>query len=374
LACAILALAISSGSNATAKDAIDDAINSVLAVEKNGQGHAAAAKAMQTLRSATKADIPRLLRAMDKANQISANWLRGVIVATTQRDGELPIQEITGYFTDDSHSQLGRLMAFELLDENDPSFGETTIPTLVDDASLPLRRMAIEWHINKAKDLDDSTAALGILGTALNQARDIDQVSQIGAMMKEKGISINMQDQLGFIKRWHIVGSFDNKDEGGFDVAHGPEKDLQAISLLEDSYENTDQKETKWFAHSTVDPMGLVDLTKAIGPIKGVTAYAYATFTAEEAREVDFRLGCINAHKVWVNGELTISNEVYHNGISPDKFAGQANLKEGENIIVLKICQNEQTQPWAQKWEFQLRVCDETGKAIKQAEVEPEGF
>jgi hypothetical protein len=28
---------------------------------------------------------------------------------------------------------------------------------------------------------------------------------------------------------------------------------------------------------------------------------------------------------------------------------------------VLKVCQNNQTQAWAQDWFFQVRVCDDTG-------------
>ena len=36
-------------------------------------------------------------------------------------------------------------------------------------------------------------------------------------------------------------------------------------------------------------------------------------------------------------------------------------LKKGENVIVLKVCQNDQKEPWAQDWKFQMRVCDDTG-------------
>ena len=36
----------------------------------------------------------------------------------------------------------------------------------------------------------------------------------------------------------------------------------------------------------------------------------------------------------------------------------------GTNVILLKICQNEQTESWAQDWEFQLRVCDGLGTAV----------
>jgi hypothetical protein len=31
---------------------------------------------------------------------------------------------------------------------------------------------------------------------------------------------------------------------------------------------------------------------------------------------------------------------------------------------LLKICQNEQTEDWAQRWEFQVRICDSSGTAV----------
>jgi hypothetical protein len=31
---------------------------------------------------------------------------------------------------------------------------------------------------------------------------------------------------------------------------------------------------------------------------------------------------------------------------------------------LLKICQNEQTEEWAQNWAFQFRVCDAIGTAV----------
>jgi hypothetical protein len=39
-------------------------------------------------------------------------------------------------------------------------------------------------------------------------------------------------------------------------------------------------------------------------------------------------------------------------------------LKAGRNEILIKVCQNEQTDAWAQKWSFQLRVCDALGGAV----------
>ena len=39
-------------------------------------------------------------------------------------------------------------------------------------------------------------------------------------------------------------------------------------------------------------------------------------------------------------------------------------VAEGENEILLKVCQNEQTQSWTKQWEFNFRITDRTGSAI----------
>jgi hypothetical protein len=31
---------------------------------------------------------------------------------------------------------------------------------------------------------------------------------------------------------------------------------------------------------------------------------------------------------------------------------------------LLKLCQNEQKEDWAQDWHFQLRICDASGAAV----------
>ncbi len=38
-----------------------------------------------------------------------------------------------------------------------------------------------------------------------------------------------------------------------------------------------------------------------------------------------------------------------------------------DNVLLLKVCQNEQEQSWAQDYKFQLRVCDATGSAVLPA-------
>jgi hypothetical protein len=47
-----------------------------------------------------------------------------------------------------------------------------------------------------------------------------------------------------------------------------------------------------------------------------------------------------------------------------DQYVAHGKLKQGTNQILVKVCQNEQEESWAQRWQFQLRVCDELGTAV----------
>jgi hypothetical protein len=65
-----------------------------------------------------------------------------------------------------------------------------------------------------------------------------------------------------------------------------------------------------------------------------------------------------------LNGELLTANQVYHAGMEVDQYVAHGRLDEGPNQILVKVCQNEQEESWAQRWQFQLRVCDELGTAV----------
>jgi hypothetical protein len=110
--------------------------------------------------------------------------------------------------------------------------------------------------------------------------------------------------------------------------------------------------------------MGMVDFNKLVERHKGAILYAAKEFFADEPRPAQLRLGTYNASKVWLNDRLIDANEVYHGAGFLDQYNVDAELARGRNIILLKICQNEQTEGWAQTWQFQFRVCDKLGKAI----------
>src|SRR5262249_12492649 len=125
-----------------------------------------------------------------------------------------------------------------------------------------------------------------------------------------------------------------------------------------------DDKEARWTECSTTDPYGVVDLNKVIGKLKGTTAYACATVVSPREQQVEVRAGSINAIKVFLNGKQVFSREEYHHGMAMDQHVARVTLKEGRNELLVKVCQNEQTEDWAQDWKFQVRICDAVGSAV----------
>ena len=165
-----------------------------------------------------------------------------------------------------------------------------------------------------------------------------------------------------------ILGPFENEGRGGLAREYPPEKD----GFVPDAtYKGKDDKTAAWIEHTTTDPQGVVDLAKVLGPLKGTIAYAYATVEVPEARRVYLRAGSINALKLFVNGKELFAREEYHHGSRIDQYAVRVPLVKGKNEILLKVCQNEQNEPWAQKWMFQLRICDTVGCAVPFTQTGP---
>ena len=126
--------------------------------------------------------------------------------------------------------------------------------------------------------------------------------------------------------------------------------------------------ETRWQKLSTAHDYGILDIAKTLKPYKGAVMYATTTFVSNSARSVELRLGTPNAWKLWVNGQLQFSREEYHRGMKLDQYRVPCVLKPGANTILLKICQNEQDQDWAQRYQFQVRTCDVSGIAVLSAD------
>jgi hypothetical protein len=159
--------------------------------------------------------------------------------------------------------------------------------------------------------------------------------------------------------KWKVIGPFDNTDRKGFETVFPPEKELRLDSVYEGK-----GKQVKWVPFESTNEYGKLDFNQPLGSEKEVTGYAVTTIDAPAEREAELRLGCKNAWKIWLNGELLFGRDEYHRGQQMDQYKLKCRLKKGANTVLVKCCQNEQKEAWTVEWEFQLRLCDSTGTAL----------
>jgi len=338
------------------------ALARIRAVQPLGAGHREAVAAAKVAAAAPVSELPQILAAMDGANPIAENWLRGAAEAVAQRGSkQLPARALESFLADTKHSPRGRRLAYELIAAVDATAESRLIPTLLDDPSLELRRDAVA-QVLAAATKAEGQAAVPLFAKALHHARDLDQIKSASVKLKELGSPGDLPRHMGYVMQWHLIGPFDNEEDAGWDVPYPPEA---AVNL---QAEHPGQKgPVKWITYATSDEYGLVDLTKALDKHKGAVTYAFVEFVADREQPCELRLTSPNANKIWLNGELLQANHVYHANDPLDQYTARGSLRNGPNAILLKLCQNEQEEDWAQKWEFRLRVCDAIGTAILAA-------
>jgi hypothetical protein len=238
------------------------------------------------------------------------------------------------------------------------------------DPSHELRRDAVARAIDEgdAQLKQDERAAKAAYQRALSGACDPDQVDTVAKALDKLGVKVDLAKHFGFVTTWHQVAPFDHHDGVGWDRVYPPEKGVD----LSATYKGKGGKQARWVQHTTKDAYGKVDLNKVLGKMKGTVGYAHAVIDSPEERLVELRAGCINALKIFLNGKEVFAREEYHHGARLDQYAARGTLKKGKNEILLKVCQNEQTDAWAQDWSFQLRVCAPVGAAAPFTQGKPE--
>ena len=348
---------------------IADAFSAIRSVGPEGQGNAEAAAAWKKLAAGDASMLAPLLGAMDGANDFALNWLRAAIDSITGRvlsgGGSLPAPELGKFLLDTHHNPRARRLAFELLTRIDAGTADKLLAGMMNDPSLEIRYDAVQKVIDQA---GQSLAASNKVGAtllyqqALNSARDAGQIDGIAQKLGELAQPVDTLKLFGFLTEWKIIGPFDNTGRKGFAAVYPPEQKIEFAA----EYDGKAGK-VKWQDFVVTEKYGKVDLNQPCGKLKEVTAYATTDFISDRAQAVELRLGGDNSWKVWLNGKLLFGHDEYHFKAEIDQFQMPAQLRAGRNTILVKVCQNEQTEDWAADWEFQLRVTDSLGTPILSA-------
>jgi len=341
-------------------------LTTIKSVTAEGKGNAEAATAWKSLVGIGADALFPTLMAVDDAKPVAVNWLRLAAQAIVEKEQQaqraLPAEKLEAYVKDVKHVPAGRRLAYEFLVLADAKAPERLLPGMIEDPSVELRRDAIAAAIEAATPLikSDATQAIQRFGALFRASRDQDQVEKLAKTLKELKSEPDLNKHFGVVLDWTVLGPFDSVKGAGYDKAYEPETKID----LSATYKGKDGKDVKWTPHSSAEPYGVVDLNKALGKHKDAVAYAFTVVNAEQETPVEIRFGCICAVKIYLNGKEVFAREEYHHGQRFDQYLSTGTLKAGRNEILLKVCQNNQTDSWAQDWKFQLRLCDATGGSL----------
>ncbi|MSR51733.1 MAG: hypothetical protein EXS09_00395 [Gemmataceae bacterium] len=370
LALGLSLLLFLSSANAADLANADKLLASIRAVSKEGTGNQEAGAAWKELVSLGGDVLFPTLKAFDDATPLAANWLRSAINAIGEKEKaagrKLPADKLEAFLKDTKHAPGGRRIAYEFLVELDPKTPDRLLPGMLNDASFENRRDAVAAALKKAEKLEGAEAKKEYT-RLFDAVRDKGQADALAELLKKAGESPSLTSHFGVLTNWMLVGPFDSTMGTGYNKAYEPEKKVDLAA----KYVGKANAELKWIPHTSTDPNGLVNLNKAIEKHKDSVAYAFTLVDSPKDMAVEIRFGCISAVKVFLNGKELFQNEEYHHGERFDQYLAVGTLKAGKNELLVKVCQNNQTEQWAQNWQFQLRLCDATGGALPVKSVLP---
>lgn len=346
--------------SAPADDDTTRALAALKAIPREGKGNDDAGPAWKTIVSKGEAALMPTLEAFDDSNLTSANWLRTAVEAIA--DGEksagrkLPADKLEAFATNSKFAATARLLAYELLAAQDPNVKSRLLPQFINDKSLDLRHEAIEYELEKLEK-----AAKPSLKTDLEKlftyTRDKNQAEAIAKKLTQLGSKVSITEHFAFVTHFALVGPFDSSEGKGFMIPYPPETATNTSA----TYKGKAEAKLSWKMAETTDKYGTFDVNKILDKHKDAVAYALAVVVAEKETPCEIRVASPNSVQIFLNTKKLAERDEYHHGAPLDANIGKGILRKGENVIVLKVCQNNQTEPWAQDWQFQLRVCDATG-------------
>ena len=337
-------------------------------VGAEGRGNDAAAAAWRRVADAPGSAVPALLESMDGANDYALNWLRSAIESIEQRERTarptsppLPAGAIEAFLKDTRHHPKARRLAYEILTRMDKTAPARLLPGFVSDPANDLRRDAVDLLAKGAaqKVATDKAGAIAAYRQALGHAREADQLDLLAKKLTDLGEKVDLQKTFGWITRWRLIGPFDNTTGAGFNTPFPPESGVNQATEYDGK-----KGRVRWVDFASKSDYGLIDFNVPFGSLKEVTGYAQTKFWSDKPRTVQLRLGCKNGWKIWVNGKFVFGRDEYHRSMEIDQYRLPIQLKAGRNEILVKCCQNEQTEDWTKEWEFQLRITDDQGTPI----------
>lgn len=203
-------------------------------------------------------------------------------------------------------------------------------------AAAPLVRLhALLEHVDDLNLLADPYSSLVWRRNVDPQVRVLARLL-MADVERARGRTVKAQEslaQLGFVRDWWVVGSFDNEGKSGCDTDFGPESatDLRA------SYPAA-TREVGWRRLGATGADGYVDLSLPLKPDTEAVGYALTFLDADAEVKAELGLGTPGAYRLFVNGVKVAASDRY-NRPRPEQHRVQVTLRKGRNRVLVKVCQ-----------------------------------
>jgi hypothetical protein len=349
--------------NAAETESANKIISRLKAVGNEGKGNQDAAVAWKELVQLGPDALVPILASMNEVGPITENWLRTAVDAISETEKKakrpLPLAKLEEFLKDSKKSPIGRRLAFELLTQADPKTPDRLLDTMLDDPNADLRRDAIERAFGKIDP--ESKESVNEFQKLFPFTRDEDQAQKVAKELTKRGVKVDLLNHFNVIDKWKVIGPFDSPKGQAYGKPLPPEEKIDLTA----TYKGKNNLNVKWETYWSFEEDGTIEFNNALGKYKDAVAYAYVALESETERPAEIRFGSIVAVEIFFNGKKTFSREEYHHGQRFDQYIAPVTLKKGKNELLLKVLQNNQSEPWAQTWTIQsIRICDNTGGKI----------
>jgi tetratricopeptide (TPR) repeat protein len=170
--------------------------------------------------------------------------------------------------------------------------------------------------------------------------------------------------EIGYLRKWRVIGPFDNISRSGFEKAYPPERELD----LAKSYPGRDNQALHWERLLLVSRNGYCAVSAALGDHTAGAYYAATAVLAAQDQSAFLRFDPEGASKVFVNGRLVFQDDILRQRQSflADPFTAPTTLRKGWNTILIKLAADDGVEAG-----FTLRITDAAGAALPGAAVDP---
>lgn len=176
----------------------------------------------------------------------------------------------------------------------------------------------------------------------------------------------SLGEKLDFISDWQVIGPFENAGETAFNNALPPERE-ETFGKTIKSIEN---RPLKWRA-LPASHEGTALVGRFLGNDEPGVFYAATAINVPASRTVQLRFNHSGAAKIWVNGQLVLTDAKMRQAqnLDPDVFVITQKLEAGWNSLLVKIADTGLSETF-----FSLRVTSDNGADLSALQTDASRF